>query len=322
VFIPGCDSVAVSRVEQTVRAAGTLCWRRAARGNLQVLVVHSARWDEWSWPKGKLDAGESPARCAVRETREESGLDVVLGPPLPTSRYVLPDGRSKTVAHWSARVVGTGVRTAGEDEIDDVAWVDPDEARRRTGRDTAALDRLLELDAAGRLDAPRLLVVRHAKAHPRDRWRGEEADRPLTRTGRRQAQALADLLGCWRPEGLITSPWQRCVQTVRPYARATGLPLEQSADLTEAAHGADPGQVEDDVHDLLRTGADVAVCTHRPVLASVMKALAGAATDAGSDEVVRRLPDGDPWLATAEILVVHHALGRPFWVERHRDAAR
>ena len=62
-----------------------------ARG--QVLLVHRPKYDDWSFPKGKLDPGEHPAAAAVREVAEETGLRVRLGPPLARQRYRRSSGR-------------------------------------------------------------------------------------------------------------------------------------------------------------------------------------------------------------------------------------
>ena len=73
-----------------IPAAGTLPWR-ATDGSLEVALVHRPRYDDWSWAKGKLDPGEEWPVAAGRETEEETGLVVRLGPPLPESRYVVLD---------------------------------------------------------------------------------------------------------------------------------------------------------------------------------------------------------------------------------------
>src|SRR5699024_6277151 len=73
-------------IDAEVLAAGALCWRQH-KGRLQVLVIHRPRYDDWSFPKGKLDDGETLPECAVREVGEEVGLKVRLGVPLPIIRY-------------------------------------------------------------------------------------------------------------------------------------------------------------------------------------------------------------------------------------------
>ena len=49
--------------------------------------MHRPKYDDWSFPKGKLDPGEHVTTAAVREVAEETGLDVRLGPPLSTQAY-------------------------------------------------------------------------------------------------------------------------------------------------------------------------------------------------------------------------------------------
>ena len=86
-----------------VVAAGAILWR-IEKGDLKVAIIHRARYDDWSWPKGKLDKGETIAEAAVREIREETGLRVYLGVPLAEIHYSLPNGSDKEVHYWAARV--------------------------------------------------------------------------------------------------------------------------------------------------------------------------------------------------------------------------
>ena len=88
-----------------VEAAGALVWR-VRLGTLQVALVHRPRYDDWSWPKGKVDPGETILAAATREVAEETGHDVVLGVPLPGLEYALSDGRRKRVHYWAAQVAG------------------------------------------------------------------------------------------------------------------------------------------------------------------------------------------------------------------------
>jgi len=57
----------------TVTAAGAIPWR-FHKGNLEVLLIHRPRYDDWSWPKGKIDSGETIPECAIREVEEGSSL--------------------------------------------------------------------------------------------------------------------------------------------------------------------------------------------------------------------------------------------------------
>ena len=92
---------------RTVRAAGCLLWRpRLGRDGddehapFEVLVIHRDRYDDWSFPKGKLDKGETERAAAIREVREETNMEGTLGAELPTVSYTDRKGRPKTVRYW------------------------------------------------------------------------------------------------------------------------------------------------------------------------------------------------------------------------------
>jgi 8-oxo-dGTP diphosphatase len=291
---------------ETVRAAGAICWRRTSRG-LQVLLVHSARYDEWTWPKGKPELVDGHAEllpeCAVREVAEEAGLRIRLGRPLPHVSSRLPDGRYKRVSYWIGRPYEDVGRSAPPEEIDDARWVPANEAPDLLARrnDHAPLDRLLYLAHRDRLGTRALLVVRHARAVPRKEWSGDENDRPLTLVGLREARRLVPLLDCWRPVAVTSSPWRRCSDTMRPYAAGRHAELRTEAELTEDAALHDPGAAASVVRRLVAADEDVALCTHRPVLSAVMSALRESSTRT----VQRSLPSSDPFLGKAEVLVAH-----------------
>jgi 8-oxo-dGTP diphosphatase len=224
--------------------------------------------------------------------------------------YVLPDGQDKTVRYWAGRVLDSDPRTASPDEIAAVEWLSVPETLERLSRpgDRAPLTELLKLADLGRLDTHPLLVIRHAKAKSRARWHGEEADRPLTGAGLRQARAVAGLLACWNPQRMLCSPWARCLQTLQPYLDQRGPTADQLGNepelvplLSEQGLRNDPTRISAAVAELLAEERSALLCTHRPVLEVVVETLAESTSLAIRDQ----LPDGDPWLAPAEILVAH-----------------
>lgn len=316
-------------VPGVVHAAGCVLWRERG-GRLEVALVHRPRYQDWSWPKGKLDPGESGAAAAAREVEEETGTAVVLGLPLPMLRYRTPDGSAKHVRYWAGRAAGpedapataarSAVSPASLTEIDDVVWVSgptaADMLTRPTDRRPLAL--LTDLWEQKRLDTRVVAIARHGQAKPRARWDGGEATRPLTATGEGQARALVPVLAAFGVREVVSSPWARCLDTVAPYARRAGLDVEQVEALTEAAHRKDPSAAAAEVLAHLEAARDVVVATHRPVLPSVVAMIA---------ESTRRwtlgtLPRKDPYLRTGEMLVAHVAgrgsAARVVAVEHHR----
>ena len=110
-----------------VQAAGGVAWRRSPTGEVEVLLVHRPRYDDWTVPKGKLERGEDHARAALREVAEETGLRCALGPELASTSYRDRRDRPKHVRYWAMTPVdGTFTPT---EEVDEVRWVSVDVAR-------------------------------------------------------------------------------------------------------------------------------------------------------------------------------------------------
>ena len=103
-----------------VRAAGGVPVRDGATG-IEVLVVHRPRYDDWTFPKGKRERGETDEECALREVFEETGLRCALEEELPPTTYVDRDGRPKLVRYWRVRVVEGSV--VPNDEADEARWL-------------------------------------------------------------------------------------------------------------------------------------------------------------------------------------------------------
>ncbi|GAA5230572.1 NUDIX hydrolase [Arthrobacter cryoconiti] len=300
----------------SVYAAGALCWR-VKKKKLELLIIHRQRYDDWSWPKGKLDRGETLAECAVREVCEEVGLPITLGIPLPFIRYAVKPG-IKEVHYWAAAVDDMPPMPDGK-EVDTAVWCSPNKARGLLSNpsDVEPLDFLVEAFEAGTLATWPLLIIRHAKSKPRSAWTRAEGERPLAATGKRQALFLQRLLMSWHPVKILTSGWLRCIATISPYAQATKAKVKVVPALTEADHKRNPAKVTAVVERLLAKSTAAALCTHRPVLPTVLAALA---THMGP-ELAAKLPFSDPHLAPGEVLVAHVSIAEPGAIvalERHK----
>ena len=111
---------------EDVRAAGAVIWRRATSGadgtdDVEVLLVHRPKYDDWTLPKGKLMPGEDDAAGALREVEEETGMRGALGPVAGTVRYRDSSDRPKVVVYYEMRP-GPGPFVPN-DEVDAVRWV-------------------------------------------------------------------------------------------------------------------------------------------------------------------------------------------------------
>jgi broad specificity phosphatase PhoE len=131
-------------------------------------------------------------------------------------------------------------------------------------------------------------VVRHVEAGDRAAWKGDDRLRPLTKSGWRQADALAESLGNELIETILASTYLRCIQTVEPLARTRRLPVEPLRELEEGAGG-------ESVMRLIsrHRGKGVVLCTHGDVLEEFLERLiaAGLVSRAGA-----RLDKGSTWV--------------------------
>jgi 8-oxo-dGTP pyrophosphatase MutT (NUDIX family) len=156
----------------TVYAAGAVLWKVVDK-ELKILVVHRTQHKDVSIPKGKVDSGETLPATAVREIREETGLDIALGPYLGTVDYTLPsNGKRKEVHYWAAEVDPTTAERSpfkANNEIRALEWMTIPIARDRLSysHDVGLVDALEKMYSLGYARTFPIIIVRHAKAVPR-----------------------------------------------------------------------------------------------------------------------------------------------------------
>ena len=256
-----------------VAAAGTVVLRPVTDSEPEVLLVHRPRYNDWSLPKGKIDPDEYLAGCAVRETREESAVDVRLGLPLDQITYAISGG-TKTVSYWRARAVKEGIHQP-DDEVDEVLWLPASEALEQVTYDDERplITQALELPG----DTTPLVLVRHGKAMERSNWTGRDRARTLNERGRRQSRLLVPLLEAFGVGMLASSSAVRCMKTLQPYAKAHRLEVEGWSTLTEEEGEKSPKAVVTLTRRLaqkaVESGVPLAICGHRPVLPLMLEAL-------------------------------------------------
>ncbi len=257
---------------KTVRGAGTVTLRPRPGKEPQVLVVHRPSYDDWTLPKGKLDADEYLPAAAARETWEETGVSVRLGVPIETMTYPVGGGL-KTVHYWMGHVTAA-TRRKPDREVDKVVWLSP---RNAINRLTYTDERALLLHGLALPVTTPLVIVRHAKAMERKNWTGRDQARPINARGRRQAAALVPLLDAYGVGRLASSSSTRCVQTLQPHAKEHRLEVEGWSTLSEEQAAEHPKAVRQLMKRLAKEtalgGVPTAVCGHRPVLPAMLEAL-------------------------------------------------
>ena len=293
----------------TVFAAGVVCWREV-KGEILFALVHREKYNDWGFAKGKQDPGEELCETAVREVHEELGLKIKLGRKISTIQYELSNGDDKEVHYWASKVTDKAVRRSSfvpNEEISQVDWHDGKSALKLLSyaHDKALLKEVLELHREKELETKALILLRHAKATPRNDWSGEEAKRPLLPEGKTQAKRLVAILKSFGPKRLVTSPWTRCWQTVEPYAKACDKTLISRSQLTELTSSLSPRKTTKAVQDLFDSQNSALLCSHRPALPTITQTLA---TRANTEVKPQILAATD--LAPGEFAVLRLTLGK------------
>lgn len=300
----------MTKHDKAVFAAGAVCWR-LVDDEVRVLVIHRTKYGDVTLPKGKVDPGETLPQTAVREIKEETGVDVTLGVPLGIAHYTLGSGRDKFVHYWAAKVTDDALRQSTfvpNGEVAAQEWVTLDKAHGYLSyeQDVEVLDRFAALVDEGVTDTFALIVLRHAKATSRGDWDGSDASRPLTERGVRQAASVVPSILAWSPRKIITSTAVRCVTTVAPLAAASGIEAKKTDEISQDAWEGGTGDVRSVVGKRVRKRKSAVLCSHGPVIPDIIReiALATGTLDGGY------LRDAAA-LGTGEFSIVHLSATNP-----------
>ena len=296
-------------------AAGAVVTRPGSKGT-EYLLIHRGYREDWTFPKGKVDPGEHVLTAAVREVREETGLAIQLGIPLPTQTYKV-EGKLKDSHYWLGNLL------AGEflanDEVDEIAWLTFEQAKKRL---TYEHDHDVLTAASAAKQTTPLMILRHTQSVKRSEWLLSsdglseiDASRPLTAVGRMQANSLIGALAAYGINEIHSSDSRRCRDTVGPYATARSLAVTLETTVSEERHQEHPEKVRARVMELAKQLNPLVLCTHRPVMPTVMDSLAE------SFELETEVKKAfDPALTPGSMVVYHRDvsdLSKVISVERH-----
>ncbi len=294
-----------------VRAAGVVLLR-GTQGRYETLIVHRPHRSDWSLPKGKIEMGEHVIAAAIRECDEETGVQAVLGARLPTQEYVAL-GSPKTVEYWAARVQGEE-DFIPDDEVDEVRWMPVAHARQLL---TYEHDAALVEQAATLPPTVPLIILRHAQAAKRSDFKGKnDHQRPVSGKGRSQAKALIPLLDAYGVIAVHSSDAERCMQTVKKFAKHAQVPVLSESALSEENFESNPKKTAVRIRDLVSQHHPMVICSHRPVLPTILETLAETMGEDASR------PSWDPRMQPGAFIVLHRAFGpdgtpRLVSIERH-----
>lgn len=261
-----------------ILAAGAVV-TRAGSIETEFLLIYRKYRNDWTFPKGKVDPGEHLLTAAVREVREETGMAVKLGIPLPTQTYEV-EGLLKDSHYW------VGERLAGEfvpnDEVTEIAWLPLEQAKAKL---TYKHDQEVLAAAANSVPTIPLIILRHTQSVKRGEWlltndalSEVDSSRPLTAVGRMQANSLVGALAAFGISELHSSDSRRCRDTVGPYATGRSLAVTLEKTVSEERHKEHPERAIARVKELAELPTALVLCTHRPVLPAVMEALSSIFT--------------------------------------------
>lgn len=256
-------------MSEAISAAGAVVWRKHKDNFTEVAIIHRPKYDDWSFPKGKIEVGESLIACAHREVLEETNLQTEFGPHLGQVEYFTPDGLKK-VTYWSAKVIGEKpFRT--NTEVDQLKWIPITKVIEVLTNETdkEIFDKFVKV----KFNSKPFILLRHAKAITRDEWQGEDDDRPLSSSGQNQAMRLLSTYQVFNIDQIHSSDAVRCYDTVKSMAKGLDIKLEVSSKLSENTYKKDKEKAFDYVSELIKEDKRILICSHNPILPKMLNKL-------------------------------------------------
>lgn len=273
-----------------IRAAGALLWRETAERTIEIALIHRPKYDDWTLPKGKIEAGETALQCAYRELIEETGITASFTRQLGNVEYE-ESGQRKRVIFWAAQCALEASQFIANEEVDQLIWLTPEHARSKATHESDQ-----EMIDNFQSQSPRtdtLIILRHTKALERGDWDEEDSQRTLDELGFDQAQLLIKHLEPFAIEEIYTSNFTRCVQTVTPLAHSRGLSVTQVPSLNEYVFNEDPLRSISFANALKQDEKNILICSHNPVIPTMLRGILN--TKLKNKDLIKLEP-GDAWI--------------------------
>lgn len=281
-----------------IMAAGAVLYQ-INQDEIEIGLIHRPRYDDWSFPKGKIEFGESFLAAARREVLEETGYAAKFGPLIAEIQY-LAEGVPKRVKYWAAQAISAAKPITDLQEVDEFEWHSLKNAKSKlTHEEDRKVLKLFKEISPGIEQNSTLILLRHAKALKRVEWIGDDGDRPLDNRGQIQSEKFRSIYEAYEIDEIFSSDAYRCLETVKPLGRDLGLTVGIASDISEYQYSRDKEKPLKFAKKFLKASKDsetpktVLLCSHNPVLPKILKELAGAMA---VDEIDRGLEPGDGWV--------------------------
>jgi 8-oxo-dGTP diphosphatase len=276
-------------VSESIIAAGAVVWRKSKEKYTEIVVIHRPKYNDWTFPKGKVEIGESIIAAAHREVAEETNLDTEFGVYLGEIEYFTPAGLKK-VKYWSAKALTEKVFHPNN-EVDELKWVPITKVIEELTNETdkEIFDRFVKVN----FNTKPFILLRHAKAVSRDHWQGDDQDRPLDILGENQSHRLLSIYQVFNIKQIHTSDAVRCFSTVERMAKGLGIKLEVTGKLSEDTYRKDKEKAIEYAKDLIKSDENTLICSHNPILPKMLNKLTKK-SDVEADE--QKLLPAQAWV--------------------------